>query len=291
MASRSASTLQKSSTSNNVNDREVSADLMSDEMATALDQLLGDKKTPVFLKTLISHLIDAQLKLITILVQNQELHFQVDKQREENSSSTRADAESKIFPSAMAPTEQAQIRALHFAGVSNRTIAKQFGRSRRCDEVFVKNPDDYGQKNPRGHSQKLTRVDECHIGRLASNSTSSANQIRTELPQGISKSTIIRAIHCRNLMWQKMKHAPRFNEQHRLVRLDFARNNMGTNWAQKTHDEVVEKDHKHADFASAKECQNQIDWYGSLSHVQTVDEKYETFLSILKHCIELFVPS
>ncbi|EPB70683.1 transposase [Ancylostoma ceylanicum] len=82
------------------------------------------------------------------------------------------------------------------------------------------------KKNPGGRPQKLRRVDESHIGRLASNSKISANQVRTELSLNVSKSTIIRAIHRRNLMWQKMKPAPRLAEEHRSARLDFAKNNI-----------------------------------------------------------------
>ncbi|EYC13094.1 hypothetical protein Y032_0045g1264 [Ancylostoma ceylanicum] len=63
------------------------------------------------------------------------------------------------------------------------------------------------------------------------------------------------------------------------------------NIMKKANNFIISKDFKHADFVSAKEYLNQIDWYGSLSQVQSVDEKYEMFISILKHCIELFVPS
>ncbi|EYC44690.1 hypothetical protein Y032_0453g1710 [Ancylostoma ceylanicum] len=129
----------------------------------------------------------------------------------------------------LSSSEQAQVRALNFAGVRNRSIAKQLGRSRRCVDVFVKNLVVMDKKNPGGRPQKLRRVDESHIGRLASNSKISANQVRTELSLNVSKSTIIRAIHRRNLMWQKMKPAPRLAEEHRSARLDFAKNNMCIN--------------------------------------------------------------
>ncbi|VDO16775.1 unnamed protein product, partial [Haemonchus placei] len=93
----------------------------------------------------------------------------------------------------LSSTEQYQILSLRQAGHSNKAIAEQHGRSRRCIDGFVKNPAAYGQAHGGGRPLKLTRADHGLIARLASNSTMSANQIRARLSLNVSTSTVLRA--------------------------------------------------------------------------------------------------
>ncbi|EYC27452.1 hypothetical protein Y032_0009g735 [Ancylostoma ceylanicum] len=53
---------------------------------------------------------------------------------------------------------------------------------------------------------------------------------------------------------------------------------------------MLKRDFKSVDFEAVNNHLSSVDWYGSLDSVDTVDEKYELFLAVLNHCIELFVP-
>ncbi|EYB85615.1 hypothetical protein Y032_0295g1669 [Ancylostoma ceylanicum] len=53
---------------------------------------------------------------------------------------------------------------------------------------------------------------------------------------------------------------------------------------------MLKRDFKSVDFEAVNNHLSNLDWYGSLDSVDTVDEKYELFLAVLNHCIELFVP-
>ncbi|XGW15013.1 hypothetical protein V3C99_000916 [Haemonchus contortus] len=128
-------------------------------------------------------------------------------------------------------TEQCQILLLRQAGHSNKTIAEQHGRSRRCIDGFVKNAAAYGQAHGGGRPLKLTRADHRLIARLASNSTMSANQIRARLSLNVSTSTVLRAIRRQIfLRRERMKLAPRLTRSHREARLEFAREISSRNW-------------------------------------------------------------
>ncbi|KAK6015335.1 endonuclease/exonuclease/phosphatase family protein, partial [Ostertagia ostertagi] len=53
---------------------------------------------------------------------------------------------------------------------------------------------------------------------------------------------------------------------------------------------VFKRDFRTANFDVIIEYLNNVDWYGSFNSVDTVNDKYEIFLAILHHAIELFVP-
>ncbi|KHJ88486.1 transposase [Oesophagostomum dentatum] len=123
------------------------------------------------------------------------------------------------------------VDTLHAAGISNNNIAKNLGRSRRCVDNFIRNPASYGRKKGGGRPRKLSSLEERHVRRMASNSSLSINDIRSVLDLDASKSTVLRAIHrSGTLVRQKMKPAPRLTPLHRKARLEFARDNMNTNW-------------------------------------------------------------
>ncbi|VDL64580.1 unnamed protein product [Nippostrongylus brasiliensis] len=46
-----------------------------------------------------------------------------------------------------------------------------------------------------------------------------------------------------------------------------------------------------ADYSMIQCYLSGVDWYGSLASVESIDDKYELFLAILQHSIELFVPN
>ncbi|VDO46601.1 unnamed protein product [Haemonchus placei] len=120
--------------------------------------------------------------------------------------------------------EQCQILSLRQAGHSNKAIAEQLGRSRRCIDGFVKNPAAYGQAHGGGRPLKLTRAGHRLIARLVSNSTMSANQIRARLSLNVSTSTVLRAVRRQIFLRREgMKLAPRLTRSHREARLEFAR--------------------------------------------------------------------
>ncbi|KAK6008895.1 formate--tetrahydrofolate ligase, partial [Ostertagia ostertagi] len=54
--------------------------------------------------------------------------------------------------------------------------------------------------------------------------------------------------------------------------------------------EVFVRDFKKANFDAINEYLSQVDWYGSLNCADTINEKYELFLGILHHTIDVFVP-
>ncbi|RCN36896.1 transposase [Ancylostoma caninum] len=128
-------------------------------------------------------------------------------------------------------TEQAQIEALHFAGLSNRAIAAQLGRSHGCVNKYLRNPSEYNKKLNNCRPKVLTANDSRRIGRLASNSTLSIAQMRTQLGLNVSKMTIWRSVRRNtNITREIMRKAPGLTPQHKEARLLFARSNMTTQW-------------------------------------------------------------
>ncbi|CAD6187916.1 unnamed protein product [Caenorhabditis auriculariae] len=68
----------------------------------------------------------------------------------------------------------------------------------------------------------------------------SANQIRSEIPENVSKDTILRTIHrSGRLVNTPMKAALRLQQRHKNERLQFARSNMATEW-----NEIIFSDEK-----------------------------------------------
>ncbi|EYC12067.1 hypothetical protein Y032_0048g1593 [Ancylostoma ceylanicum] len=127
--------------------------------------------------------------------------------------------------------EQAQIEALHVAGLSNRAIAAQLDRSHGCVSRYLRNPSAYHKQPNSGRPKLLTSNDSRRIRRLASNSTLSIAQMRAQLGLNVSKMTIWRSVRGNsNITREVMRKAPRLTPQHKEARLMFARNNMTTQW-------------------------------------------------------------
>ena len=128
--------------------------------------------------------------------------------------------------------EQAQISALHTAGLTNREIARQLLRSPSVVSRYLRAPESYGCKGRSGRPKKLTAQDERQIGRLVSNSTISVNDVRASLSTAVSRMTVWRAIKRNdNIVRCRLRPAPRLTESHKAARLLFARKNMATNWS------------------------------------------------------------
>ncbi|EGT49447.1 hypothetical protein CAEBREN_03079 [Caenorhabditis brenneri] len=103
--------------------------------------------------------------------------------------------------------------------------------SRKCISNFVKNPKHYEQNLKSGAPPKLTSRDRRLIIREASNSIKSCNDIKKDLGLNVSKQTVWRVIDKDpNIVRGVLKPAPRLTDDHKRCRLDFARNNMNTNW-------------------------------------------------------------
>ncbi|PIC30804.1 hypothetical protein B9Z55_021923 [Caenorhabditis nigoni] len=140
----------------------------------------------------------------------------------------------------LSDSERAQIDAFKTAGWSNRRIAARLGRSFNCINTFVNNPDHYETNKKSGAPKKLTDRDTRSIIRLASNSMKSCNDIKNELKLDVSKSTVWRTLDSnQNIVRAKLMSAPMLTDAHKANRLQFARNNMATDW-----DKIIFSDEK-----------------------------------------------
>lgn len=99
----------------------------SAEIASALEQLRVDKKTPTFLKKLVSHIFHVQDHLSTLVAKNLELHEENSRLRAENAALKQALANSKsvaaqssVPPSSVEDSfeEKERLRSIVISGVS-----------------------------------------------------------------------------------------------------------------------------------------------------------------------------
>ncbi|XGW11266.1 hypothetical protein V3C99_012625 [Haemonchus contortus] len=140
--------------------------------------------------------------------------------------------------------EQAQIRALHEAGPSDRQIARHLGRSPTCIGNYIQNPGACRSARVVGRPRSLTAQDHRRIARMASNTSLSVNQIRASMGSAVSRMTISRSIRPNeHISREVMKKAPRPNAQHKNARLEYARRNIATSW-----DKVIFSDEKSSTF-------------------------------------------
>ncbi|KAK6755151.1 hypothetical protein RB195_013871 [Necator americanus] len=80
----------------------------------------------------------------------------------------------------LSTVEQAQIRALKDAGLTYREIARQIGRSHGCVNRCLHNPHGYRSALVSDRPHVLSIKDHRMIARLASNSTWTVDQIRSQ---------------------------------------------------------------------------------------------------------------
>ncbi|EYC36730.1 hypothetical protein Y032_0862g2739 [Ancylostoma ceylanicum] len=134
--------------------------------------------------------------------------------------------------SELSEDEQAQIRALHEEGVSNRGTAEQLCRAPSTIDNFVRDPDSYGQRQRSGRPKKLSPQEERLVGRLVSNSMISINGVRASLSTPVSRMTVWKAIKRNgNIVRCRLRPAPRLTQSHKDAWPAFARKNMATDWS------------------------------------------------------------
>ena len=128
--------------------------------------------------------------------------------------------------------ECGQINAYHKENKSIRQISLLINKSKNVISNYLKDPENHGKKVRSGRPPKLTNRDKRKILRLASNKTISRQQIKNDLNKPVSKWTIGRVLNSSpHLVYKKKKAKPKLTEQHKLNRLQWARERMG--WTKK----------------------------------------------------------
>lgn len=117
-------------------------------ITSALDQLRSDKKTPVFLKTLLGHILEAQDRFAEFLAKNQELHERICSLQDENAKLRRElyevqtkhspvsnAQENGVKPSCDCFDEKERLRSIVISGVSEATSPSSIDRVRSDYDV------------------------------------------------------------------------------------------------------------------------------------------------------------
>lgn len=132
----------------------------------------------------------------------------------------------------LSETEKGKIRAYFEEGYSKRAIAEGLKRSDAIVRNFLRDPEEYGKNRTGGPKSKLSDRNKRCIIKSASNSKKTAAQIAHDCGLNVSKWTIHRVLRASgHICRQKLKSAPRLLARHKAARLEFARNNMQTNFA------------------------------------------------------------
>lgn len=127
--------------------------------------------------------------------------------------------------------EQGKIDVLSAEGLSNRKIAIRLNRSLNVINNYLKNPNAYGTKKSSGAPSKLTATAKRRILRAASNTRQSSRQITEDLNLNVTPRTTRNIISkCPHIVRAKQMKVPFLTQRHKTLRLEFAQNNMTTNW-------------------------------------------------------------
>jgi len=125
--------------------------------------------------------------------------------------------------------EKGQIDALRAKGDGYQKIGKALNRSKSAIYDYVNSKT--GQTKSTGRPKKLSRLQELQIVGKASNSFKSLSQIKRELNLNVSKWTIWRTLKkSKFIVRRKLKKVPRLTDDHKVRRLNFAKENMATDW-------------------------------------------------------------
>jgi transposase len=128
---------------------------------------------------------------------------------------------------ALSEEERGYIRGLRESGLKYKAIALKVGRSDRVVRNYLRNPDLYGTKKSTGRPKALSKRDESHIVRLASNKAVSARQIHADVKPKCSERTVRRCIvKSKILKRKKYLTKPQLSVKHKQARLDWAREHM-----------------------------------------------------------------
>lgn len=131
----------------------------------------------------------------------------------------------------LSEVEKTEILIHHGYGRSNRWIARKLNRSYDVINSFFKNPDEYGTKKSPGRPQKLSGREKRRVVTAASNSMLSCAEIRNLLELNVSRETVRRTIHNSGVIKRsKMLTAPALTDIHKMRRLEFARQNLRTDF-------------------------------------------------------------
>lgn len=131
----------------------------------------------------------------------------------------------------LSEVEKGKILAFLEENVSFREIGRRINRSEKVIRNFVKNKENYGQNKSGGPKNKLSARTKRRIINMASNSTKSTNTIVKELQLNVHRSTVSRVLkQSPHIEHQKLQKMPRLLSGHKASRLEFARNNMNTDW-------------------------------------------------------------
>lgn len=125
--------------------------------------------------------------------------------------------------------EKGQIDARLANGDSYGDIARALNRAKSAIYNYANGKT--GQTMNKGRPKKLTIQQEVQIVKKASNSTKSLATIKKELKLNVSKMTIWNVLkRSKFIVRRKMRKIPKLTDDHKARRLEFARNNMATNW-------------------------------------------------------------
>lgn len=127
--------------------------------------------------------------------------------------------------------EKNQCDNLYAQNVSMREISRKLNRSLCVVQNYLHNSSTYGTKKSSGRPSSLSTRIKRQIGRIISNSHKSCASVKRDLNLNVTRQTVFNAIkQLPFIRRQKMQCAPRLKEHHKQKRLDFARNNMDTDW-------------------------------------------------------------
>lgn len=132
----------------------------------------------------------------------------------------------------LSDVEKGKIEAFYEDGVGLREIGCRINRSLRVIQNFLNDKENYGKKKSTGRKSKLSERDKRKIINTASNSMVSCAQITKQYQLNVSRHTVFRVLkECKNIQRQKLKKIPKLLPRHIDARMQFARNNMNTDWS------------------------------------------------------------
>ena len=125
--------------------------------------------------------------------------------------------------------EKGKIDAFWSKGDGYKKIGKALSRAPSAIFNYINGKT--GQTKSTGRPKKLTMQQEVQIINMASNSTKSLSQIKRKLKLNVSKMTVWNVLkRSKFIVRRKMRKAPNLTDNHKVRRLEFAKENMATDW-------------------------------------------------------------
>lgn len=129
--------------------------------------------------------------------------------------------------------EIGQILAYHDQGKSGRWIGNKIGRSKSLVNDFLKDPEQYGQAKHTGRPKVITDRESRHVLRLITDENMSCPEAKRQLELTCHRSTVYRNVRdAEHVDFKKANHKPPLTKEHRIARLNFAREHIdfGDKW-------------------------------------------------------------